>query len=88
MQTLPLHALGSRPFYTRMNTASFIGFAKLQIRVANFCRQLLCCLNRVCMRPFRMALVQGCGFRSQYETRRLREALLIVSHKCNCMVGT
>lgn len=30
-----------------------------------------------------MALVQGYGFRNQYETKRLCEAVLIVSHKCN-----
>lgn len=30
-----------------------------------------------------MALVQGCGFRNQYETKRLCEAVLIVRHKCN-----
>lgn len=30
-----------------------------------------------------MALVQGCGFRNQYETKRLCVAVLIVSHKCN-----
>lgn len=30
-----------------------------------------------------MALVQGYGFRNQYETKRVCEAVLIVSHKCN-----
>lgn len=32
-----------------------------------------------------MALVQGYGFRNQYETKRVCEAVLIVSHKCNCV---